>query len=174
MKTGAVVWFTGLPCAGKTTIADEVARYLEFFKVPYERLDGDDVRNTLSKGLGFSKEDRTENLKRVAFVARRLARHGVIVLASFVSPYIEQREMVSMGVDNFIEVFVDADNETCMERDIKGMWTKAIKGRIPNFTGYTAPYEKPLTPNITCYTTKESITESTNKVLKFLMKKDLI
>jgi adenylylsulfate kinase len=173
-REGCVVWFTGLPCSGKTTVADNVAKYLDLFGVPYERLDGDDVRETLSKGLTFTRKDRDENLQRVGFVARRLARQGVVVLCTFVSPYVQQRLNVAKGVDNFIQVFVNTDEETCMTRDVKGMWKKAINKEILNFTGYSAPYERPYGAQIELCTVIQTVEQSTDKVLRYLKGRGLL
>ncbi len=174
MMEGVTVWFTGLPCSGKSTIADRVAEILKEKGYRVERLDGDILRKHISKDLGFSKEDRFENLRRAGFIAKLLTRNGVIVLASFVSPYKEIREELKKEIGNFIEVYVKASRETCIKRDVKGMWKKAINGEIKNFTGWDDPYEEPEDPDLIIDTDKESIEESTSKVLDLLERKGYI
>lgn len=172
---GTVVWFTGLPCSGKSTIADNLSKKL--FKSGYrvERLDGDIVRNgKLSNDLGFSKEDRDKNINRITFVSKLLSRNGTIVLASFVSPYRKTRNNIRKSTTNYIEVYVKASAEECAKRDVKGMWKQAKEGKIKGFTGYDDPYEKPNNPEIICDTEKESLKESTNKVLTYLKERRLV
>ena len=171
---GVTVWFTGLPCSGKTTIADRVANILKERGYKVERLDGDIVRKHLTKGLGFSKEDREENLRRVGFVAKLLTRNGVIVLASFVSPYKEIRKYLRDEIGSFIEVYVKASPEECARRDVKGMWTKAKADEIKNFTGHDDPYEEPENPELIIDTEKETIEESVSKVIQLLQRKGYI
>ena len=170
MSKGVTVWFTGLPCCGKTTIANRVAKILREDRYKIERLDGDIVRKNLSCDLGFTKQDRNENIKRVTFVAKLLTRNGVIVLATFVSPYIERRQKTREEIIDFIEVYVKAPIEVCMERDVKGMYQKALAGEIKNFTGVDDPYEEPLDPELVLYTDKETIEESVQKVLNVMTK----
>lgn len=170
MHRGVTVWFTGIPCCGKTTIANRIAEILRNEGYKTERLDGDIVRKNLSSDLGFSKKDRNENIKRVTFVAKLLTRNGVVVLATFVSPYIERRQITRESIVDFIEVYVKAPLEVCMERDIKGMYKKALAGEIKNFTGVDDPYEEPINPELVLYTDKESIEESTQKVLDVMKK----
>ena len=165
---GVTVWFTGLPCSGKTTIADRVAEILKKEGYKVERLDGDIVRKHLTRDLGFTKEDREENLRRVGFVAKLLTRNGVIVLASFVSPYREIRKYLREEIGSFIEVYVKASPEECARRDVKGMWAKAKAGEIKNFTGHDDPYEEPENPELILNTEEESVEESTKKVIDFL------
>jgi adenylylsulfate kinase len=168
MNKGVTVWFTGLPCCGKTTIANELAKILKRGGYKVERLDGDIVRKDLTSDLGFSKEDRNENIKRVTFVAKLLTRNGVIVLATFVSPYIERRRKTREEIRDFIEVYVRAPLEVCIARDVKGMYKKAIAGEIQNFTGINDPYEAPENPELIVDTDKETVEESVNKVLNLL------
>jgi adenylylsulfate kinase len=170
MSKGVTVWFTGLPCCGKTTIANKVAEILRDKNYKVEQLDGDIVRKSLTSDLGFSKEDRNENIKRVTFVAKLLTRNDVIVLATFVSPYIERRQKTREEIGNFIEVYVKASVEACMERDVKGMYKKALAGEIKNFTGIDDPYEVPTNPELIVDTEKETIEESVQKVLKIMRK----
>ncbi len=168
MMEGVTVWFTGLPCSGKSTIADRVAEILKEKGYKVERLDGDILRRHISKDLGFSKEDRFENLRRAGFIAKLLTRNGVIVLASFVSPYKEIREELRKEIGNFIEVYVRASRETCIKRDVKGMWKKAMNGEIKNFTGWDDPYEEPENPDLIIDTDRESVEMSVEKVMRLL------
>ncbi len=165
---GVTVWFTGLPCCGKTSIADKAAEILKQRGYRVERLDGDIVRQDLTSDLGFSKEDRDENIKRVTFVAKLLTRHGVIVLTTFVSPYRKRRNKSREEIDNFLEVYVKCPVDVCMERDVKGMYQKALNGEIKNFTGIDDPYEEPENPELVLETDKESVEESVQKVLHTL------
>lgn len=170
MSKGVTVWFTGLPCSGKTTIADKLATVLREKGSKVERLDGDIVRKGLTRDLGFSKEDRDMNIERVTFVAKLLTRNDVIVLATFVSPYIARRQQTREEIGSYVEVYVDASVEECIKRDVKGMYKKALAGEIKNFTGVDDPYEAPPNPEITVYTEKESVDESVEKVLEYLKK----
>ena len=167
---GVTVWFTGLPCSGKTTIADKLAPILRERGKNVERLDGDIVRKGLTRDLGFSKEDRDMNIERVTFVAKLLTRNNVIVLATFVSPYIDRRQTTREEIGNYIEVYVKASVEECIKRDVKGMYKKALAGEIKNFTGVDDPYEAPPTPEIIVDTDNETIEESVNKVQEYLEK----
>ncbi|MBE9222657.1 adenylyl-sulfate kinase [Cyanobacterium stanieri LEGE 03274] len=168
---GVTVWFTGLSGAGKTTISQVVAQKLKDAGYKLEILDGDIVRTNLTKGLGFSKEDRDENIRRIGFVSNLLTRNGVIVIVSAISPYREVRDEVRGKIGNFVEVFVNAPLATCEERDVKGLYKKARSGEIKMFTGISDPYEPPLSPEIECRTDLEELDESVNKVLQGL--KDL-
>ncbi len=164
-QRGFTAWFTGLPCSGKTTIADVVAERLKERGYKVERLDGDIVRKGLTSDLGFSKEDRDENIKRVTFVAKLLTRNGVAVLATFVSPYRARRAKTREEIGEFFEVYTRTSVEVCIDRDVKGMYKKALAGEISNFTGVDDPYEEPLDPELALDTDKESIEESVGKVL---------
>jgi adenylylsulfate kinase len=164
-QKGFTAWFTGLPCSGKTTVADGVADVLRDRGYRVERLDGDIVRKGLTSDLGFSKEDRDENIKRVTFVAKLLTRNGVAVLATFVSPYSERRRKTREEIGEFVEVYTRCPVEVCIERDIKGMYRKALAGEIKNFTGIDDPYEEPEDPELILDTDKESIEESVQRVL---------
>ncbi|MDD3645895.1 MAG: adenylyl-sulfate kinase [Candidatus Gracilibacteria bacterium] len=169
-KKGFVLWLTGLSGAGKSTVADNLYNRLtdEGF-THIERLDGDIVRENLTKDLGFTKEDRKTNLERVAFVAKLLSRNGVGVISTFISPYETERAMVKNHVSNYIEVFVNATLETCEDRDVKGLYKKAREGIIPNFTGISDPYEAPANPHIELKTGEESIDESVKRVYDYLV-----
>ncbi len=162
---GFTVWFTGLSGAGKSTIAEALEPALRARGVNVEILDGDIVRTNLSKGLGFSKEDRDTNILRIGFVAHLLSRNGVGVITSAISPYREIRDQVREQNGDFIEVFVKCPLEELIRRDVKGLYEKAIKGEIKNFTGVSDPYEEPLNPEVTVETDKETVEESTAKVL---------
>lgn len=165
-ETGITIWFTGLSGAGKTTISRSVEKELRQRGYPIEVLDGDIVRQNLCKGLGFSKEDRDENIRRIGFVAHLLSRNGVIVLVSAISPYRNIREEVRSKIGNFIEVYVNAPLEVCEQRDVKGLYQKARSGEIQNFTGISDPYEPPLNPEVECRTDIETVEECTQKVLE--------
>jgi adenylyl-sulfate kinase len=167
-QEGFVLWFTGLSGAGKTTLAKLIEQELKARGVRVERLDGDIVRQSLTADLGFSREDRDKNIQRVTFVAKLLSRNGVGVLASFISPYRATRDWVRAEVTNFIEVFVDCPLEECIRRDVKGLYTKALAGEIPEFTGVSDPYEAPLNPEISVNTGDESIEESFAQIVTYL------
>lgn len=164
-QPGVTVWFTGLSGAGKTTISRAVGNRLKSYGQKLEILDGDVVRLNLCKGLGFSKEDRDENIRRVGFVAELLTRNQVIVLVSAISPYQEIRQEVRERIGNFVEVYVNAPLEVCEQRDVKGLYKKARAGEIKNFTGIDDPYEPPLNSEVECRTDLESLEESVSKVL---------
>ncbi|AFY81050.1 adenylyl-sulfate kinase [Oscillatoria acuminata] len=173
-QRGVTVWFTGLSGAGKTTISQGVEKELRSLGYQLEVLDGDIVRQNLTKGLGFSKEDRDENIRRIGFVSHLLTRNGVIVLVSAIAPYREIREEVRHRIGDFVQVYVNAPLEVCEERDVKGLYKKARAGEIKNFTGIDDPYEAPLNPDIECSTKDESEAESIAKVLQYLKDKGYI
>jgi len=165
-KRGVTIWLTGLSGAGKSTIAQALAEVLKQQGIQrLELLDGDVVRQNLTKGLGFSKEDRDENIRRIGFVAHLLTRNGVIVLVSAISPYREIRQEVSDRIGNFIEVYVNAPLEVCEQRDVKGLYKKARTGEIKQFTGVSDPYDSPLNPTVECQTDQETIEESVAKII---------
>jgi adenylyl-sulfate kinase len=164
-QRGFTAWFTGLPCSGKTTIADRVAEVLQGRGLKVERLDGDMVRKGLTSDLGFSKEDRDENIKRVTYVAKLLTRNDVAVLATFVSPYRERRARTREEIGDFVEIYTRCPVEICIERDDKGMYKKAIAGEIKNFTGIDDPYEEPEDPELTLDTDTMGVEECVQKVL---------
>ena len=168
-ERGAVIWFTGLSGSGKTTIAHLVEERLVDAGVPVEILDGDVVRENLSKGLGFSKEDRDINIRRIAFVAHLLQRNGVFVITAAISPYRAVREEARAMIKDFVEVYADAPIEVCEQRDVKGLYAKARAGEIKGFTGVDDPYEPPAGPEVTCYTAEESVEESAQKVIDRLV-----
>jgi len=174
MTTGFTLWLTGLPGAGKTTIAMAVEAELRARGVPVERLDGDTVRQGLSRDLGFSKADRDRNIERVTFVAKLLSRNGIGVIAAFISPYREARDAARRETTNFIEVFVSAPLEVCASRDTKGLYAKALAGQIKDFTGVNDPYEAPLNPEITLHTDRDPLDVCVQTVLAYLEGRGLI
>jgi len=174
MSKGFVVWFTGLSGAGKSTIAAALQAELARRGRSSELLDGDEVRTHLSKGLGFSKEDRDTNIRRIGYVARQIARSGGIAITAAISPYREVRDEVRGQTPNFVEVFVRCPLDTLVERDTKGLYRKAIAGEIANFTGVSDPYEEPLRAEVTCDTSEESLGESLAKVLDKLERLGLL
>lgn len=167
-QRGVTVWFTGLSGAGKTTIRMAVEKVLREQGYKLEVLDGDIVRENLTKGLGFSKADRDENIRRIGFVAHLLTRNDVIVLVSAISPYRDIRDEVRGKIGDFVEVYVNAPLAVCEQRDVKGLYKKARAGEIKQFTGIDDPYESPLNPEVECRTDLETLEESTNKVLNQL------
>jgi len=163
---GFTLWFTGLSGAGKTTIADIVERELRARHGKVEVLDGDIVRTNLSKGLGFSREDRDTNVLRIGFVADLLTRNGVGVIVSAISPFKEVRDEVRRSIgEDFIEIFVDAPLEVCAERDVKGLYKRAFAGEIEQFTGVSDPYEPPASPELHIKTNEEEPHESARRVI---------
>ncbi len=171
---GYVLWMTGLSGAGKTTIALLLEEELKARGCKFERLDGDVVRESLTRDLGFSKEDRDKNIERVSFVAKLLSRNGVGCVCSFISPYQAVRDMVRAGTTNFIEVFIDAPLNVVIDRDVKGMYKKAIAGEIPNFTGISDPFEAPANPEIHIHTDQETPAESAQRILTYLERQNFI
>ena len=172
--TGFTLWFTGLPCAGKSTQAQLVAKELMRRGRAVEVLDGDVVRTNLSKGLGFSKEDRDENIRRIGFVCRLLSRNGVVAIAAAVSPYRAARDEVRASIEHFVEVYVHAPLETCIQRDPKGLYKKALTGEIQNFTGVNDPYEPPLNPELIVHTSQEPPEASAARILAKLEQMGLV
>ena len=168
MTKGFVVWFTGLSGAGKSTIANTLQQELARRGRHSELLDGDEVRTHLSKGLGFSKEDRNTNIRRIGYVARLVARSGGVAITAAISPYREVRDEVRAQTPGFVEVFVRAPLETLMERDTKGLYRKAIAGEIANFTGVSDPYEEPFHPEVVCDTSRETVDQSLAKIVAAL------
>jgi adenylyl-sulfate kinase len=169
---GLVIWLTGLSGAGKTTLARTLAGHFAAAGLPVETLDGDEVRENLSRGLGFSQQDRNTNINRIGFVARLLARNGVVVLGAAISPYQQSRDDVRRRIEAedvpFVEVFVRCPLETLVERDVKGLYAKALAGEIEHFTGVSDPYEEPLEPDITVDSSIESIDDSAEKIFSYL------
>jgi adenylyl-sulfate kinase len=165
VSEGFTLWFTGLSGAGKSTISTMVAQRLRELGLRVELLDGDVVRTNLSKGLGFSKEDRDENVRRIGFVCELLSRHGVIAIAAAISPYRAIRDEVRSKTANFVEVYVECPLDTLVQRDVKGLYKKAIAGEITNFTGVSDPYEPPLNPEVVVKTSQETPEQSVTAIL---------
>jgi len=175
---GFTLWLTGLSGAGKTTLATELAHELRARGVSVEVLDGDEVRTNLSKGLGFSKEDRDTNIRRIGYVCRLLSRNGVAVISAAISPYREARDEVRRLVEQddaeFIEVFVKCPIDVLAERDVKGLYKKALAGEIKGFTGIDDPYEQPLSPDVLIESDRELVEFSTRKVVDELERRELV
>jgi len=174
IKPGFTLWFTGLPCSGKSTLAERIGEELIARGRGVEILDGDVVRTHLTKGLGFSKEDRDENIRRIGFVCSLLSKHGAIAISAAISPYRALRDEVRAKHINFIEVFVDTPLEVCIQRDVKGMYKKALAGQMKNFTGIDDPYERPLNPEVIVRTIGETPEESAAGILAYLEQRHLI
>lgn len=167
-QKGVTIWFTGLPSSGKSTIARVLERRFRQAGLKVELLDGDVVRTNLSKGLGFSKEDRDANIKRIGFVCHLLTRNDVIAIAAAISPYREVRDYNRKLIGNFVEVYVRCSIDECEKRDVKGLFKKARAGEIKGFTGVDDPYEEPLHPEVVCDTEKETSEQSAEKVIRKL------
>ena len=166
-----VIWFTGLSGSGKSTLAGRLEQLLIEQSMHTYILDGDNIRSGLNKGLGFTEEDRHENLRRIAEVAKLMFDAGLIVLSAFVSPLKKDRELVRQIIknDNFVEIYMATSLEECERRDVKGLYKKARTGEISNFTGLTAPYEPPENPDLIIYTENQNVDDSAKRVLKFLL-----
>jgi adenylylsulfate kinase len=163
--SGLTVWFTGLSSSGKTTISQAVQKKLLHAGNKVEWLDGDAVRQHISKALGYSKEDRDENIRRIGYVAELLTRNGVIVLVSAISPYRAVRDEMRARIGKFLEVYVEAPLEVCQQRDINGVYRRALAGEIHHVTGMDDPYEPPCSPDVVCHTARETREESVAKVI---------
>ena len=174
MHKGFTVWFTGMSGAGKSTISRLLELKLRQFGARVEVLDGDVVRTHLSKGLGFSKEDRDENVRRIGFVCELLARNGVVAIAAAISPYRDVRDEVRARIPNFVEVFVECPVEVLAARDVKGLYRRALAGEIPQFTGVSDPYEPPRAPEVTVNTSRETPEESVEKIWATLERSGLL
>jgi len=168
MDEGFTLWLTGLSGAGKSTLANAVAHELRQRGRRVEILDGDEVRTNLSKGLGFSKEDRDTNIRRIGYVCRLLARNGVVAVSAAISPYRSVRDEVRAAHERFFEVYVKCPLEKLVERDVKGLYAKALKGELPGFTGVSDPYEEPLTPELVIESHRESVNESLVRLVRAL------
>jgi adenylylsulfate kinase len=175
---GFTVWFTGMSGAGKSTLSRAlIARLREVGGengLRVELLDGDIVRTNLSKGLGFSREDRDTNIRRIGFVSELLSRNGVIAVVAAISPYRETREEVKHRIPNFVEVFVDCPIGVLVSRDVKGLYTRAISGEVGHFTGISDPYEAPLSPCVVIHSERESVDEGVDKIWRELERRGLI
>lgn len=166
------LWLTGLPCAGKSTLAARIAFELEKHSSKVEVLDADVVRTTLCKGLGFTREDRDENVARLGWVCRVLNRHGVTAVVAAVSPYRETRDLLRRNIPGFVEVYVRAPLQVCIKRDVKGMYRKALAGEISHFTGIDDPYEAPDAPDIVVDTATSRVEECVDLIMKWLIQRD--
>src|SRR5213595_866859 len=166
---GFTLWFTGLSGAGKSTLAAGVSAELRRRGIPVEVLDGDEVRQNLSKGLGFSREGRDTNIRRIGYVAKLLTRNGVAVITAAISPYRAIRDEVREEIAAFIEVYVKASLDECIRRDTKGLYRRALAGEIPQFTGVSDPYEEPVSPELVIDTEREEITDSAARVIDRLV-----
>jgi adenylyl-sulfate kinase len=178
MAQGFTLWLTGLSGAGKSTIAGQITPLLRERGLRVEVLDGDEVRTNLSKGLGFSKEDRDTNIRRIGYVARLLSRNGVVAITAAISPYREIRDEVRAAVEAdgaaFVEVFVSCSLEELTRRDVKGLYEKALRGEIANFTGVSDPYEEPLSPEVLVDSALESEEESVARIIATLEERGLL
>ncbi|MCG8416932.1 MAG: adenylyl-sulfate kinase [Proteobacteria bacterium] len=174
-RKGVVVWFTGLSGSGKSTLSGRIAELLRPTGLPVELLDGDIIRTNLSKGLGFSKDDRDTNIRRIGFVSRLLARNGVLVFAAAISPYeairAEQRQLVEADGADFCEVFMKCQLEVLIQRDVKGLYKRALAGEIENFTGISDPYEPPSRPDVIVESDSETVEIGIKRVLNVLAEK---
>lgn len=172
-KNGVVVWLTGLSGAGKSTIAEQLVEFLKENQANFESLDGDVVRAVFQQ-TGFTRKERIDHLKKMGFIASLLEKHGVIVVASFVSPYRESRDLIRKMCSNFIEIYVSTPLHVCETRDVKGLYKKARKGEIDNFTGISDPYEPPLQPEISIDTSQVPISEAVKKIISCLKEKGFL
>ncbi len=162
---GFTLWFTGLPSSGKSTLARRVEEILLERGMNVEVLDGDEVRENLSKGLGFSKEDRDTNIRRIGFVAKLLARNGVVAITAAISPYRDVRDEMRRAIGRFVEVYVECPIDVLKERDVKGLYKKALAGEIKHFTGVDDPYEPPLKPEVVVHSDREGVDESVARIV---------
>jgi adenylyl-sulfate kinase len=172
---GFTLWFTGLSGAGKSTLANAVAEALAGSGRRIEVLDGDEVRTNLSKGLGFSREDRDTNIRRIGFVARLLSRNGVVAITAAISPYRDTRDEVRRAHEaRFVEVYVECPLEALVKRDVKGLYAKALRNEIAHFTGVSDPYEPPSNPEVVVRSDQESVDESLSRILGVLATRGLV
>jgi adenylyl-sulfate kinase len=168
MEAGCTLWFTGMSGSGKSSLSSLVATRLRARGARVELIDGDVVRTQLCRGLGFSKDDRTENIRRIGFVCELLSRNGVIAIAAAISPYRACRDELRSRIANFIEIHMYCPLEVLMERDVKGLYKRALSGEIPHFTGISDPYEPPLAPEVTVDSSKDSLEDSVASILRAL------
>ena len=164
MNTGFTIWFTGLSGSGKSTLSEVIEQHMKALGRNVEVLDGDIVRTHLSKGLGFSREDRDTNIKRIGFVCNLLTRNGVICISAAIAPYREARDWARKEIGNFVEVYVRCPLDVCRQRDVKGLYKLVDEGKIKNFTGVDDPYEEPLHPELIVETDKETVDESVARI----------
>ncbi len=164
MNTGFTIWFTGLSGSGKSTLSEVIEQHMKALGRNVEVLDGDIVRTHLSKGLGFSREDRDTNIKRIGFVCNLLTRNGVICISAAIAPYRDARDWARKEIGNFVEVYVRCPIDVCRQRDVKGLYKLVDEGKIKNFTGVDDPYEEPLHPELIVETDKETVDESVARI----------
>jgi adenylyl-sulfate kinase len=174
MEAGGTLWFTGMSGSGKSTLSALVATRLRAMGARVEVIDGDVVRTQLCQGLGFSKDDRQENIRRIGFVCELLSRNGVIAIAAAISPYRACRDQLRSRIANFIEIYMQCPVEVLVERDVKGLYKKAIAGEIPHFTGISDPYEPPAAPEVTIDSSKDSLEDSVASILRVLETRRII
>lgn len=174
MNSGCTLWFTGLSGSGKSTLSQLVASHLRALGAKVEVLDGDIVRTLLCQGLGFSREDREENIRRIGFVCELLSRNGVIAIAAAISPYRASRDELRKRIPNFVEIHMNCPVEVLIQRDVKGLYKKALSGEIKQFTGISDPYESPIAPEITIDSSSDSIESSVTKILRHLEELEII
>jgi adenylyl-sulfate kinase len=174
MHNGFTLWFTGLSGAGKSTISNEIEQRLRALGARVEVLDGDVVRTHLSRGLGFSRDDRDENIRRIGFVCELLSRNGVIAIVAAISPYRSARDEVRRRIGNFVEVYVECPIEVLAERDVKGLYKRALAGEIANFTGISDPYEPPVSPEVTVNSSTETVQQSADRIWATLERLGLV
>ena len=174
MNTGCTLWFTGLSGSGKSTLSSMLATQLRAMGAMVEVIDGDIVRTQLCRGLGFTRDDRRENIRRIGFVCELLSRNGVIAIAAAISPYRECRDELRSRIVNFIEIYMDCPVEVLVERDVKGLYKKALAGEILNFTGISDPYEAPVAPEVTIDSSKQSPEESVATIMRVLEQRGII
>jgi adenylyl-sulfate kinase len=165
---GFCIWFTGLSGAGKSTLSRAISEVLRGRGRNVEILDGDEVRENLSKGLGFSREDRDTNIRRIGYVCHLLSRNGVVAISAAISPYRSVRDENRQRIKSFVEIFVKCPLDVLVERDVKGLYKKALAGEIKNFTGVSDPYEEPLSPEIIVETDRETVEDSARKIVRYL------
>ena len=165
MQTGCTLWFTGMSGSGKSTLSNLLSGRLRELGKQVELLDGDAVRTHLCRGLGFSREEREENIRRIGFVCELLSRNGVVAIAAAISPYREDRDHVRARIPNFVEIYMQCPLDVLIQRDVKGLYKRAIAGEIPKFTGISDPYEPPVDPEVTIDSSSETPEESVGKIL---------
>jgi adenylyl-sulfate kinase len=174
MQKGCTLWFTGMSGSGKSTLSVLLAARLRTMGARVELLDGDIVRTQLCRGLGFNKEDREENVRRIGFVCELLSRNGVIAIAAAISPYRAGRDELRARILNFVEIYMDCPLEVLVERDVKGLYKKALAGEIPRFTGISDPYEPPIAPEVTIASSSQTLDESLSTILRRLQELGII
>src|SRR5487761_1980263 len=174
METGCTLWFTGMSGSGKSTLSSLLATRLRAMGARVEVIDGDVIRTRLCRGLGFSKDDREENIRRIGFVCELLSRNGVIAIAAAISPYRACRDDLRSRIANFIEIYMRCPVEVLAERDVKGLYKKALAGEIPNFTGISDPYEPPLAPEVTIDSSRDSLEDSVASIVRVLEARGIV